>query len=85
MANLENNSLDTRTFAQICEGLSKKEWVELQSELMQKLKRSAQCIYKWRKGQCIPLSIMERLHISNHVNKKFNVYTRYWTLFPEES
>ena len=83
MANLENLSLDARTFPQFCATLSKREWIELQSDLMGKLKKSGQCIYKWKKGQAMPMSAMERANISNYINKKFNIYTRHWTLFPE--
>lgn len=83
MANLENNSLDTRTFQQICAGLTKRQWVELQGELAQKLKRSLQCIYNWKRGVRIPSSASERVKIAEHINKKFNTYTRHWTLFPD--
>ena len=83
MANLENLSLDARTFPQFCEHLSKREWIDLQSDLMQKLKKSGQCIYKWKKGQSMPMSAMERVKISEYINKKFNILTRHWVLFPE--
>lgn len=82
MANLENNPVDTRTFVQICAGLSKKEWVELQGELAQKVKRTGQTIYYWRKGQKNPSSTLERVLISNHINKKYGITTKHWTLFP---
>ncbi len=82
MANLENNPVDTRTFPQICAGLTKKQWVELQGELAQKLKRSMQCIYNWKLGPRIPSSASERVKISNHINSKYNINTRHWTLFP---
>ncbi len=82
MANLENNPVDTRTFTQICAGLTKKQWVELQGELAQKLKRSMQCIYNWRRGPRIPSSASERVKISNHINTKYGINTRHWTLFP---
>ena len=85
MANLANNPIDARTFVQVCASISKREWVELHGPLMQKLKRSAQCIYKWKKGHSMPSSLMERVKISDSINKKFNTYTRHWTLFPEES
>lgn len=83
MANLENNSVDTRTFVQICAALTKRQWVELQGELAQKLKRSMQCIYNWKRGVRIPSSASERVKISDHINKKFNIFTRHWTLFPD--
>ena len=82
MANLENNLVDTRTFAQICASLSKRQWVELQGELAQKLKRSMQCIYNWKRGDRIPGSASERVKISNHLNSKYGITTRHWTLFP---
>lgn len=83
MANLGNISVDTRTFPQFCESLSKTQWVDMQADLISKLKKSAQCIYKWKKGHCIPSSAMERAKVSEYINKKFNTYTRHWTLFPE--
>lgn len=83
MANLENNSLDTRTFGQICDGLTKRQWVELQGELAQKLKRSLQCIYNWKKGYRVPSSASERARIAEHINRKFNIATRHWFLFPD--
>ena len=64
MANLENNSLDTRTFGQFCDGLTKRQWVELQGELAQKLKRSLQCIYNWKKGsQSTSIANSTSLHV----------------------
>ena len=83
MANLVINPTDARTFVQFCDSLSKKEWVDLHGELMQRLKRSAQCIYKWKNGLSIPSSIMERKAISDHINKKYQTLTRHWTLFPD--
>lgn len=83
MANLENYSRDTRTFMQICATLTKRQWVELQGELSQKLKRSHQCIYNWKRGVRIPSSATERVKVSDHINKKFNIFTRHWTLFPD--
>lgn len=83
MANLENNSVDTRTFCQICATLTKRQWVELQGELAQQLKRSLQCIYNWKRGVRIPSSPSERVKVSNYINKKFNTYTRHGTLFPD--
>ena len=83
MANIENLSLDTRSFVEICSGLSKREWVDLHSDLMQKLKKTAQCIYKWKKGNSMPSSIMERVKISECINRRFGLTTRHWTLFPE--
>ena len=82
MANLVNNPVDTRTFAQICAGLTKRQWVELQGEIAQKLKRSTQSIYNWKRGSRVPSSATERVKISNIVNAKFNIATRHWTLFP---
>ena len=83
MANLENNSLDTRTFGQFCESLTKRQWVELQGELAQKLKRSLQCIYNWKRGYRVPSSASERARIAEHINRKFNITTRHWFLFPD--
>lgn len=83
MANLENLSLDTRTFIEFCSGLSKREWIDLQCDLSQKLKRSTQCIYNWKKGVRAPSSPSERKSISDYINKKFGITTRYWILFPE--
>ena len=83
MANLENNSIDARTFVQICASLTKREWIELQGDLMTSLKRSAQCIYNWKKGVRVPSSNSERVKVATHINKKFNTNTRHWTLFPD--
>lgn len=83
MANVVNNPVDTRSFVQICAGLTKREWVELHGDLMQKLKKSAQCIYKWKRGESMPSSAMERVKISECINRKFQITTRHWTLFPE--
>jgi hypothetical protein len=54
----------------------------LQGELAQKLKRSMQCIYIWKRGARIPSSASERVKISNHINSKYSINTRHWTLFP---
>ena len=83
MANLGNNSLDTRTFAQICATLTKRQWVEMQGELAQKLKRSLQCIYNWKKGVRIPSSASERVKVSQYINQKYKITTRHGTLFPD--
>jgi hypothetical protein len=83
MANLENISLDTRTFPEICSGLTKREWVEMQGDLMTALRRSAQCIYNWKKGVRVPSSAMERVKVSNYLNKRFTLNTRHWFLFPD--
>lgn len=82
MANLENNSVDTRTFAQICDGLTKLQWIDLQNDLASKLKRSHQCIWNWKKGIRIPSSASEARDLSNLINRKYGILTRYWTLFP---
>jgi hypothetical protein len=83
MANLANNPVDTRTFAQFCAGLTKRDWIDIQAEIALKLRRSAQTIYYWRSGSRIPCSIPERKIVSDLINRKFNINTRYWTLFPE--
>lgn len=84
MANIENNLVDTRTFAEICAGLTKRQWVELQGELAQKVKRSSQTIYNWRGGRVAPGSALERKTVSDHINRKLGITTRHWTLFPED-
>lgn len=83
MANIENLSLDTRTFTEFCETLTKRQWVELQGDLAQRLKRSLQCIYNWKRGTRIPSSSSERIKISDYINRKFNLNTRHWLLFPD--
>lgn len=83
MANLENNSIDTRTFTQFCEGLTKRQWVDLHCDITSKLKRSPQCVYKWKRGDTFPSSVSERVKISEIINRKFNILTRHWTLFPD--
>lgn len=83
MANLENKSLDTRTFEEFCKGLTKREWTQVQRDLSEILKRSFQCIYNWKRGVRMPSSNSERVKVSNYLNKKFNLNTRHWLLFPE--
>jgi hypothetical protein len=83
MANLENNSADTRTFVQFCASLTKRQWVDLHADIVAKIKRSPQCVYKWKTGVTFPSSVTERAKISEIINRKFNLATRHWTLFPD--
>lgn len=85
MANLANNPVDTRTFVEICAGLSKSERIELQGEIASKVKRTGQCIYYWIKGMKTPSSALEQARISEVLNRKFNLSTHKKFLFPEKS
>jgi hypothetical protein len=83
MANLENNSVDTRTFPQFCAGLTKRQWIDMQTDLVIALRRTHQCIYNWKRGYRVPGSAVEKAKVSNYINRKFNANTRHWTLFPD--
>ena len=69
MANLAKNQLDTRTFAQICAGLSSSEWILIRDRIVEKTEKTEQAVYKWKDGKCIPMSIPERKAIAEIINR----------------
>lgn len=81
MANLAKNQLDTRTFAQICAGLSSSEWILIRDRIVEKTEKTEQAVYKWKDGKCIPMSIPERKAIAEIINRVLKIRTTHLTLF----
>lgn len=81
MANLAKKDLDTRTFPQICSGMSSSEWILIRDRIIEKTEKTEQAVYKWRDGKCIPMSIPERKAISEIVNRVLGIRTSHITLF----
>ena len=81
MANIVKKELDTRTFPQICDSLSKAEWQEIRTNCIAKTGKSESAVYYWREGKQ-PVSLMERKAVSDIINRVLGIRTHHRTLFP---
>ena len=82
MANIAKKDLDTRTFPQICSGLSKAEWLAIRDRIIIETGKSDVCVYKWGYGQTMPMSLIERKTISAIVSRVLGIKTHHSMLFP---
>lgn len=82
MANIAKKDLDTRTFPQICSGLSKAEWLAVRDRIMMETGKTDVCVYKWGYGQTMPMSLIERKTISAIVSRVLGIKTHHSMLFP---
>ena len=83
MANLAKKDYDTRTFPEICSGLTTDQWLVLRERIMTRTRCSKQTILNWKSGKTIPASILERVAISGIVNRVLGINTIHNTLFVE--
>ena len=81
MANVAKKPLDTRTFPEICKGLTQNQWLELRNRMWLKLGKTEQTLLNWRWGKTYPLSLVERKMISEIVNQVLGIKTQHNTLF----
>ena len=82
MANVQKKELDTRTFPQICAGLSKAEWLAIRDRIVMNTGKSEQITYLWRDGKTAPQSLPERKIVAEIVTRVLGVKTNHRILFP---
>lgn len=82
MANIVKKTLDTRTFPQVCAGLSNAEWLAIRDRIQVQTGRTNSAIYYWRDGKKIPISIPERKIVAEIVSRVLGIKTNHATLFP---
>jgi hypothetical protein len=82
MANIAKNLLDTRTFPQICAGLSNAEWLAIRDRVVIQTGKSESAIYYWREGKTIPQSLIERKTVAEIVSRLLGIKTNHRMLFP---
>lgn len=85
MANIAKKDLDTRTFSQICSGISNAEWLAIRDRIVLQTGKSESAVYYWREGKAMPMSIPERKIIAEIVSRVLNIKCSFVTLFPAES
>lgn len=82
MANIVKKNLDTRTFPQICSGLSKAEWLAVRDRIILQTGKSESAIYYWRDGKKFPTSLLERKIVAEIVHRVLGIHTNHRMLFP---
>lgn len=82
MTNIAKKDLDTRTFPQICSGLSKAEWLAVRDRIIMETGKTDVCVYKWGYGQTVPMSLIERKTIASIVSRVLGIKTHHSMLFP---
>lgn len=82
MANIVKKELDTRTFPQICSGLSKAEWLAVRDRIVMNTGKTEQIVYCWRDGKTAPASLLERKTVAEIVIRVLGIKTNHRMLFP---
>jgi hypothetical protein len=82
MANLAKKVLDTRTFLQICSGISKAEWLAVMDRIVMQTAKTEQTVYNWRDGKTAPMSLIERKAVAEIVSRVLGIKTNHRMLFP---
>lgn len=82
MANITKISLDTRTFPQICAGLSSAEWLAIRDRIVLQTGKAEATIYYWRDGKTSPASLIERKAVAEIVSRLLGIRTNHRMLFP---
>lgn len=84
MNNLNEETIDARSFAEIWRSLGTTSVVqlELRDELISKLRISRQTVNNWGNGNTIPVYIETRKTVSKIVNTTLGIKTSWQTLFP---
>lgn len=82
MANIMKKSLDTRTFPQICSGLSNAEWLAIRDRIVMNTGKAEATVYYWRDGKTAPASLLERKTVAEIVSRVLGISTNHRLLFP---
>lgn len=82
MANIVKKELDTRTFPEICSGLSNAEWLAVRDRCVIQTGKTEAAVYYWREGKK-PVSLMERKAVAEIVSRVLGIKTNHRMLFPE--
>lgn len=82
MANVQKKELDTRTFPEICTGLSKAEWLAIRDRIVMNTGKSEQIVYIWKDGKTAPASLLERKTVAEIVSRVLGIKTNHRMLFP---
>lgn len=84
MANIAKNLLDTRTFPQICAGMSNAEWLAVRDRIVLQTGKTESAVYYWREGKTVPMSLIERKAVAEIVSRVLGIKTNHRMLFPTE-
>lgn len=82
MANIAKKNVETRTFPQICAGISNGEWLAIRDRIVLKTGKAEQTIYLWRDGRTKPTSLVERKAVAEVVNTVLGTNCNHKYLFP---
>lgn len=83
MAKLTKKELDTRTFPQICSGLSNAEWLAVRDRIVLNTGKSEAAVYYWKDGKTAPASLLERKTVAEIVSRVLGISTNHRMLFPD--
>lgn len=82
MANIAKNLFDTRTFPEICSGISNAEWLAIRDRIVLQTGKAEQTVYYWKDGKTAPMSLIERKAVAEIVGRVLGIKTNHRMLFP---
>lgn len=82
MANIVKKELDTRTFPQICSGITNAEWLAIRDRIVLQTGKSESAVYYWRDGKKSPASLIERKAVAEIITRVLGIKTNHRMLFP---